>query len=192
MHKIEFEGGGRSMRWYEWLAGLVLLGAAAGVRAAPIYKCVDAEQHITYQQESCGAQQTQRAIDIAPAPRPAPPPKYYVERSHEQPGRGDRPVRERASREVAYECRTSDGRLFYRLGPCPHSVPGGPSSSGGAHRGKSARGSGGSTSVATRRVPREEACREIQRAGAIGRDGHEFDEHVSTYERNLGHDPCKS
>jgi len=31
----------------------------------------------------------------------------------------------------------------------------------------------------------------MHRAGAISRAGHEHDEDVSTYDRNLGRDPCR-
>jgi len=34
-------------------------------------------------------------------------------------------------------------------------------------------------------------CRRLARAGSIGRAGHERDEIVSTYDRNLGRDPCR-
>jgi hypothetical protein len=191
MHKIEFEGGGRSMRWYEWLAGLLLLGAAAGVRAAPVYKCVDADGGVAYQQVSCSEWQAQRTMEIAPAPRHAPSPQYAVERRRDEPVARSAPApREPVMRETAYECRTSDGRMFYRLGACPHSIAGGDSAA--KARSKNGSRSSGAVQVVARRMPRDEACREIHRAGAIGRDGHEFDEHVSTYERNLGHDPCKS
>jgi len=40
-------------------------------------------------------------------------------------------------------------------------------------------------------VPRDEACQRIHSAGAIGRAGHQHDEDVSTYDRNLGRDPCR-
>jgi hypothetical protein len=194
MHKIDCENGGRSMRWYEWLVGLLLFAAAVGVRAESVYKCVDANGDIAYQQVSCAAAQQQSTIAITPAPRPAPPPHYLLARQSEETAPRSR-FMARAVKETAFECRASDGRLFYRLGSCPHSIAGEiPASAGKSHRGKTgaARNSGGATSVSGRRVPREQACREIHRAGAIGRDGHEFDEHVSTYERNLGHDPCKS
>jgi hypothetical protein len=98
-----------------------------------------------------------------------------------------------AAREMAYECRVSDGRLFYRLGNCPHSIPGASDSVSGTRRGKTgnSHGSSGAAQVTSRRIPRDEACHEIHRAGAIGRNGHEFDEHVSSYEHDLGRDPCK-
>ena len=191
MHKIEFESSGRSMRWYEWLLGLCLFAAAAGVRAeAAVYKCVDAQGAVAYQQVACGAQQRQGMIEIASAPRYAPSPHYAVERRVESLARAPRSKRERVSEEMAYECRASDGRVFYRLGACPHSI-GGDADSTPTKSSRGKKTASGSVHVAARRIPRDAACHEIHRAGAIGRDGHEFDEHISTYERDLGHDPCK-
>src|SRR5881394_1389292 len=85
MHKIEFESGGRSMRWYEWLVGLLLLAAVAGVRAESVYKCVDAKGDTAYQQVSCGPAQQQSTIAIAPAPRYAPSPHYVLARKDDEP-----------------------------------------------------------------------------------------------------------
>jgi len=196
MQQIEFESCGRSMRWYEWLAGLLLLGMTVGVRAEAVYKCVNAQGAITYQAISCDAQQAQSVVAIPPPPRYAPSPHYVVARQEETAAPSTRSAaRERAPKETAFECRASDGRIFYRLGACPHSIAGATSASvGQGHRGKTgaARSSGGAVTVASRHVSRDEACHEIHRAGALSRDGHEFDEQVSTYEHNLGHDPCKS
>jgi hypothetical protein len=188
----EFETCGRSMRWYEWLSGLVLLGLAFGVRAESVYKCVTAERDVIYQATPCSAQQRASRIEIPPAPVPAPSPRYAVER-HMTDTDARAPHARAAVRETASECRVSDGRVFYRLGNCPHSIPGAPDSATTLHRGRTgtARGSGGTAQVSSRRIAREEACHEIHRAGAIGRNGHEFDEHVSSYEHNLGRDPCK-
>jgi len=192
MRKVEFESCGRSMRWHEWLVGLFLLGMFAGVRAESVYKCVDERGTVAYQERTCAVTQRQSVIDIPPPPALAPSPHYAIDRPDAPGTRIARAPRERGSREMAYECRVSDGRIFYRLGACPHSLGADVDRESKTPRGKdsSARG-GGSVHVASRQIPREQACREIHRAGAIGRDGHEFDEHVSTYEHNLGRDPCK-
>jgi len=194
MHKIEFESCGRSMRWHEWLAGLLLLGLAAGARAENVYKCVDAHGDVAYQATGCAAQQTQSIIAIAAPPRSVAPPHYVVEHTRAAPPARIAHVtaRDRGPRETAFECRASDGRLFYRLGACPHSIAAEITHAATKSRGRNAGKNAGTANVASRPIPREQACHEIHRAGAIGRDGHEFDEHVSTYERDLGHDPCKS
>lgn len=189
MQHERYIASGRSMRWYEWLAGLFLLSLAFGARAGAVYKCVDASGAITFQDRICAAAQAQSDVEIAPAPAYAPSPKYAVEtrppRANFQPARFET---RSSHRDTAYECRASDGRVFYRLGSCPRSLA---AESGSTNHGKGrSRGGGSSVSVSGQPIPREEACMQMRRAGAIGRGGHEFDEHISTYDKNLGRDPC--
>jgi len=96
---------------------------------------------------------------------------------------------------ASFECRSADGQVFFRHGGCPHSVPASPGAAASQRPAGStktgATKSGGSVSVSSRRIDRDEACRQIHRAGAIGRAGHEHDDDVGTYERNLGRDPCR-
>lgn len=192
MHAIRFEASGRSMRWYEWLACLLLLGLASGVRAGAVYKCVDASGATAFQDRPCAVAQEQSEVEIAPAPAFAPSPQYAVESHPQRVGTRSSWRESRAARRgsgAANECRASDGRVFYRLGACPRSLA---VEGVGASRGRSrGRNGGTSVSVSGHPVPREEACSQMRRAGSIGRDGHEFDEHVSTYDKNLGRDPCE-
>lgn len=190
MHTIRFEASGRSMRWYEWLAGLLLLGLAFGVRAGAVYKCVDASGTTAFQDRPCAVAQVQSEVEIAPAPAYAPSPQYAVE-SHSQRVQTRSFWREPRAAHLgsAYECRASDGRVFYRLGACPRSLA---AEGGGMSHGKGRGRSGGtSVSVSGHPVPRDEACSQMRRAGSISRGGHEFDERVSTYDKNLGRDPCE-
>ena len=190
----ELETCGRSMRWYEWLVALLLLALAAGVRADVVYKCTDADGGIAYQTRMCAPGQHADSILIAPAPAYVPPPHYAIERRSNEARVREQPQSPRATpHETAYECHAADARVFYRLSGCPHSIAADAMASG---RGlKSGRGgakrNSGTTPVSARRISREEACRQIHRAGAIGRNGHEFDEAFSTYERDLGNDPCR-
>ena len=187
MHHERYIASERSMRWYEWLAGLLLLSLAFGARAGSVYKCVDASGAITFQDQICAAAQAQDEVEIAPAPAYAPSPKYAVEaRSSRADARPARFEARSSHRDTAYECRASDGRVFYRLGACPRSLA---PEGGSAGRGKG-RGAGASVSVSGHLVPREDACAQMRRAGSIGRGGHEFDEQISTYDKNLGRDPC--
>src|SRR5437763_7055108 len=110
MQKIEFESCGRSMRWHEWLAGLFLLGMVAGVRAESVYKCVDAHGAVAYQAQTCGPSQRQSVIAIPPAPPLAPAPHYVLARQDEPAARSLHAARERVPKQIAYECRVSDGR----------------------------------------------------------------------------------
>jgi hypothetical protein len=180
MQQQRYVPGTRSMRWYEWLVGLLLLSLACGIRAAPIYRCIDASGAVAFQDQPCASSQRQSEVAIAPAPAVVPPPQYAVDAPPRQASThaANRPPRATAH-SMAFECRASDGRVFYRLGRCPHSLAG---DRGG--RGKSP------VSVSGQPVAREQACLQMRRAGAIGRRGHEFDEQVSTYDKNLGRDPC--
>ncbi len=177
----------RTLRLYEWLALLALMFLCAGAHAASVYKCVGDDGSIAYQASPCAESQRTQTIDIAPAPAFAPSPKYAVDTL--KPARTVSNRRElRAERnhvDMAFECRGSNGDVFYRLGHCPHSV----AEQSDAHRGVTH----GSKSVAIsgHPVPRSQACAEMRRAGAIGRKGHEFDETISSYDRNVGNDPCK-
>ncbi len=191
MKTTKFESHGRSMRWYEWLTLLLLLALAAGVRAESVYKCVDGDGGIAYQAQPCASAQRQNVLTLDPAPAYAPPPQYAVERRNENlPARRTTTASQAQNRQsnrqaTSYECRGSDGEVFYRHDSCPHSIAA--TNSGGRGRGKSAKTS---VSVSARAIPRDEACAQLHRAGSIGRAGHEHDESISTYERNLGHDPC--
>ncbi|MHB8447565.1 MAG: DUF4124 domain-containing protein [Rudaea sp.] len=189
MHTIRFEPSGRSMRWYEWLSGLLLLSLAFCARAGSVYKCVDASGAAAFQDRPCAAAQEQSEVEIVPAPVYAPPPKYAVEtHPRRENARNEYRAWHSSVRSMAYECRASDGRVFYRLGGCPRSLA---AEGGSVSHGKSRGRSGGtSVSVSGHPVPREDACMQMRRAGSIGRSGREYDEHISTYDKNLGRDPC--
>jgi len=194
MHK--FETCGRSMRWYEWLSGLLLLLLACGLRAQPVYKCTGPDGAIAYQDKACGAQQLENELRIDPAPPVQPSPQYFLAHDATQPRSTPSPLPRAGGRrrmwtqdeEKSFECRASNGDVFYRHNACPHSIKA--PASGNGHKGASG-GVAATLAVSSRPVARSEACAQMRRAGAVGRNGHEHDEDVSTYERNLGHDPCR-
>ncbi len=64
MQNNPYIASGRSMRWYEWLAGLFLLGLAFGVRAGSVYKCADGSGAIAFQDRPCAAAQAQSEVEI--------------------------------------------------------------------------------------------------------------------------------
>jgi len=139
MHK--FETCGRSMRWYEWLSGLLLLLLAAGLRAQPVYKCTGPDGTIAYQDKACGAQQQEHEFEIAPAPPVQPSPQYAL--AHDAaPAQMTRAPRAGGRRRVwaqdeekSFECRASNGDVFYRHTACPHSIKAPVSANG--HKGSS-------------------------------------------------------
>ncbi|MEP6482959.1 MAG: DUF4124 domain-containing protein [Rudaea sp.] len=180
--------GYRTLRLHEWLAVLALLFVCAGVRAESVYKCTSADGSIAYQASPCADTQRSHVVDIAPSPAFAPSPHYAINTL--KPTRmalnKREPHAERSHADMAYECRGSGGEVFYRLGHCPHSV----ADESDKQHGKSGA-STKSVSVSGHPVSRSLACSEMRRAGSIGRKGHAFDEAISSYDRNVGNDPCK-
>jgi hypothetical protein len=192
MNKTKFDAYGRSMRWYEWLAALLLLGLAAGVRAESVYKCTNAQGGVAYQAQPCSGSQHEARVSIDPAPTYTPPPQYAVERrsGNTSARRSTASRRPTGHEATSYECRASDGEVFYRHGSCPHSITAKDDGARGRGRGRGQTAKA-SISVSAHPIPRDEACTQMRRAGSIGRAGHEHDESISTYERNLGRDPCE-
>jgi len=186
---IEWQAATRQARWYEWLLVLLLLVLAGGVHAATVYKCTDDGGGVAYQSLPCSAQQSEAVVPIAAAPSYAKSPEYAVERTAEPRAHATNASRHELQ-AMSFECRAADGQVFYRHAACPHSVAGDASATGSASH-RASRGSGGSVPVSSSRIPRDEACRQIHAAGSIGRAGHQHDENVSTYEHNLGRDPCR-
>jgi len=184
------------MRWYEWLAALLLLFLVGGARAQPVYKCTDADGAVAYQDKACSAPQREQAVTMPPAPPPHASPQYALApppaAAPARDARGGSRRRRWADDEpMSFECRVSNGDVFYRHAACPKSIRASAPAADKAGRTHAASGSAAPLTVAARPIPRAEACAAIHRAGAIGRNGHEHDDTVSTYEHNLGRDPCR-
>jgi len=177
------------------ILGLLFFCAApvAPVRVAhaeAVFKCRGADGTLAFQDHACAAGAAESQVEIAPPPPAAPSPEYG--RDSKEPHRAARtaatsraPARAR-SEAVSYECRAANGELFYRHGSCPGRIA--------ADTGSGKRGRGGASTtfaVTSEALPRGEACRRMAAAGSIGRAGHARDESVSTYDRNLGRDPCR-
>jgi hypothetical protein len=194
MSKIQFQPCGRSMRWYEWVLMLSMLALAAGVRAESVYKCTDAQGAVAFQAQSCPPQQQETQVTILPAPADASSPAYsIVDKKQPQHFHDERNGRHQITPPVqmSYECRVSNGDVFYRHSACPHSATADVSAIGKNRSRGGSKTPGQKLAVSSRQVSREEACAQIHRAGAIGRGGSTHDEDVSTYDRNLGRDPCR-
>lgn len=175
----------RTLKLHEWLALLALLFLCNGVRATTVYKCTDGQGAVSYQSAPCSALQHASEIELAPVPSTAAPsPQYALDAVRTMPMQRRELRVARTKTEMANECRTSGGDVFYRLGKCPNSI----SEKSDDQRGKSATHS---VSVSSHPVTRAMACSEMNRAGAAGRKGRDYDETISTYDRNLGKDPCK-
>lgn len=184
----------RPLRWYEWLVILLLAFGAVRAQAGTVYRCADERGGATYQDRPCATATNQSVVALAPMPAYAPSPRYAVDREEPAAAVSRLPHRHAASpravtAESSYECRTADGQVFYRHSACPHSVPAVEHANGPPHRGRGAAAK--SVAVTATRVSREDACYELRRAGAAGRRGRDHDEDVSTYDKNLGRDPCR-
>jgi hypothetical protein len=170
---------------------VIALDARAESPPDTIYRCVAADGRLAFQDRPCvGARQS--TVTIAPPPPFAPPPVYAAGRSAPtaKPARTHRRAAGTAE-AVSYECRSADGQRFYRHSPCPGFVPASGNAMVRGRDGRARHPRRAEVAVSGRPIPRARACREIHRAGAIGRDGRVLDEDVSTYERNLGRDPCR-
>lgn len=178
------------------LRALVLLCAlwpcVAGA-AQKVYRCADAKGATSYQDRPCADPRHQRVIELA-APTPAAVqsavgsarPAARAAAAAREPKRRGSPRKGGERRAVmSWECRAANGELFYRHSRCPASIPGHAS----ARRG--ARSAAAGVQVQATPLPRRDVCRRIHATGASGRAGRIRDETVTTYERNLGRDPCR-
>ena len=148
--------------------------------AATIYRCAGSDGVIAFQDHPCRVAGTQRVLDIVSNDPTVP----AVAESTERVERPTRPramgaSRRRAVEPTSFECRTNTGMVFYRHSRCPASLVDGTDGNGGSRR----------VMVTSQGMERREACRRM-RNGA--RDGNQFDDRVSTYERNLGRDTCRN
>lgn len=177
------------MTW-RWLSVLLLtVPWPMPAQTGEIYRCVDADGAVSYQDTACAATARQRRIEIAP-----PPPSVDAEMPPPSRARATRPTTTPArhvavtTREASsFECRTATGLRFYRHGACPKSVV-----VADANASIGRRGTRASTHIAVSAHPvsRREACRAIHAPGVISRDGHQYDERSDAHTRNLGRDAC--
>jgi hypothetical protein len=153
---------------------------AALAQAQSVFKCIDSEGLVAFQAVPCKPGLRESRVAIDPAPPASASPDY--KRQKRPSGAAPRTSRSRSRQAAVYsfECRTRSGMLFYRHDRCPGSIDRS-DLIGGRHRAPR-------EAVSARRIPRLQACRGMR---SVGRDGREFDDVPSTYERNLGRDPCR-
>ena len=145
-----------------------------------IFKCVGRDNHVAFQDKPCASGLGEQHVTIAPAPPPASSPDYSRSSPHDAFHKQRSMGSPRQKIVYSFECRTKSGALFYRHSGCPGSIDLSGLIGGGRHAQPER--------VSRRRITRLDACRGMRSAG---RDGREFDEVPSTYERNLGRDPCR-
>ena len=175
------------------IASAAVLGYPMSAHAESIYKCRGAEGAVVFQDRACRSTQAESVVEIMPAPTPAESPDYGRAAEGERGARshsvasphGNAKPRHEA---MSYECRAANGDVFYRHAACPRQIPAKDAVSASNSRSRAAKGKQG-YAVSGQSLPRSEACRRIASGGA--RDGHERDDRVSTYDHNLGRDPCR-
>jgi len=192
------------------IRGAAILSMLAGsAQAGQVFKCVNANGTISFQATECADNDIQTEVVIRKDAVAQPPVLMKGAAlpsakplSQNAPAIGSQtrgstssePTNPDASttakppaNTVSYECSAEKGIVFYRHKWCPSSLP------GKDQQCAPPRHCVNSTEipVTSRQISRDEACSEINRAGAIGRRGHELDEVPSTYDKNLRRDPCR-
>ena len=167
-----------------------LFGFAHAAHADSVYKCRSADDLIAFQDHPCLGTQSELRVEMQPAPPVTASPDYgHVSRQEDAPRMHGLPRMRTQSADrrepTSYECRAANGDVFYRHGTCPKQITDG----GASTKGRTRSGTTAQTfAVSGQALPRSEACR---RMANTGRSGHERDDRVSTYDRNLGRDPCR-
>lgn len=174
------------------LAAAWMCGTA---HAESVFKCRGSDGLVAFRDHACARADVQTVVVLEPAPPTAAvadtDAEQRADRTSRKAARGQAGYRHTAKAKadlVSYECRADNGELFYRHGACPKQIRAATTKSGASPRGKAGAQS---YAVTAQALDRGEVCRRIARAGSIGRAGHERDETVSTYDRNLGRDPCR-
>lgn len=162
------------------LALISLSPSSVLAQTQTIFKCIDRASHVAFQDKPCASGLREQQLAIAPAPPPASSPDYSRQRAPDASPKRRSKGSSRQKLVYSFECRTKSGALFYRHSRCPASIDRS-DSIGGRH-------SAARETVSGQRITRLDACRGMR---SVGRDGREFDELPSTYERNLGNDPCR-
>lgn len=173
----------RNASWFctAFVVSLLCLQTPGSIaEAATVYRCGGSDGVIAYQDHPCRVGGSQRVLDIVSHD----PPVTAVAASTPKAEQPMRPramgaSRRRVGEPTSFECRTNTGMVFYRHSRCPASLVDGTEGNGRSRR----------VLVSSQGMERREACRRM-RNGA--RDGNEFDDKVSTYERNLGRDTCRN
>ena len=186
----------RAFRWSSLArvtGAIVCLFVSSAASAQTIYKCVDSQKRIAFQQTPCQSGQRESEVAIKPAPPPPPPSPTPRWQQHSLSAEEIAAVRltlgiaptaaPAQARPVvqSWECTTVTGEVFYTHSRCPQWITDGPLGMRGAIPHESG--------VTGKPIPRALACRNM-RAG--GRFASRLDEQTSTYDRNLGRDPCKN
>jgi len=170
-----------------------------------VYKCVLEDGSTTFSDTPCAEHaEVYEVRETYKSDFPAlRAPRVMASPSHEEPKlptdvppTGNKPET-KTQEAISYQCSALSGEIWYQHSPCPQRITGrqvSPVSGIEANTGKPIAGvvlSDKEFAVEEQIVSRERACREIYRHATSNRSGAERDERYSTYDRNLGRDPCR-
>lgn len=168
------------------LAAVGFGALARSAHAETVFRCRGVDGAVAYQDHACSNANAQSIVEIALAPAVQPSPDYGVSIARE-PRVAHARSSARAPREpVSFACHAANGETFYRHASCPKQI----AVTDAGNHGKAGKGAK-TVGVTAEAMPRAVVCRELSRGGSIGRAGHARDESISSYERNLGRDPCR-
>ena len=193
------------MKHFSLIAVVTAYFVCGTVNAQTVFKCVDAHGNVSYQGKPCPLAATQTQMELSgenaklAAPNAAAP--KGTRAAAQTPADSSAPVPPAGSATAAtaadspssnaaaesWQCTASDGEVFYRHDACPGTI----TTTITQVCGK--RGCFDQTNIAqvsAKAIPREEACSQINARMVSDRAGHQHDQTVSTYEHDLGHDPC--
>ncbi len=156
------------------------MSLATKASAQVVYRCIGEDGTTIFQDRACanGARLVM-PTERPPSPAPAHERTKATTREKRPAASTPRNAPARAVTSNAWECRASGGTVFYRFSACPSTLPA---------RGSSGREAKPPERVQARTITLPEACRHMR---ANGRQGRQHDDQVSTYDRNLGRDPCR-
>ena len=166
---------------------LLLLDKLARAVAASIYRRVDAQEHLGFEDTPCAGHARQHKIDLRRLPMIGNPADVASIRARLHAKRDRRAIRHASHRHAArrsirkksrmsWECRAADHEVFYRHARCTSSIPRDGVVRSDYANSMSSRYANCRHSARSRVkvhgvwIPRTAACRRIHVAGAAGRD----------------------
>lgn len=159
-----------------------------------VFKCLGPSGSHTYQDFPCpGAQEVIKVEhrSLGESLAEATIRDYRNSAPRQAAARNVTPTPPATSPQPSFECRAADGSVFYRHDGCPSFIP-------GTRRVYFSRGTELDyynevlfVPVDSRPVTRRSACSTIYGSSSSSRTGSNLDQRYSTYERNLGRDPCR-
>lgn len=187
------------------IAALLAASACGNVTAKRLFRC-DSGNGASYQDTPCANAESQKVVgqfvveEVPPEQATSWVNQAAAAAAASQPESRPTPhqSRDRAAalrvEPQSFRCVASNGSVFYRHDRCPSEVD-----HQTHHSASYDRYTGNQVvtstptyhTVTTQKVSRKEACKEMGSMGNRSRRDRDRDGAASTYERNLGRDPCR-